>query len=58
MCISALQNFICLVNILATEGLIGYASDSLVFIFLPWYNGCSYALYANNCFWIELKNQN
>ena len=46
---------ICQVIIWTPEGPISYASESLIVIFLPWYNCCVYVLNGNKMFlnWIE-----
>ena len=48
---------ICQVIIWTPEGPISYASESLIVIFLPWYNWYVYVLNGNKMFlnWIELK---
>ena len=48
---------ICQVIIWTPEGPISYASESLIVIFLPWYNCCVYVLNGNKMFlnWIELN---
>ena len=48
---------ICQVIIWTPEGPISYASESLIVIFLPWYNCYVYVLNGNKMFlnWIELK---
>ena len=51
------HNCICQVMIWTPEGPISYASESLIVIFLPWYNCCVYVLNDNKMFlnWIEKK---
>ena len=46
---------ICQVIIWTPEGPISYASESLIVIFLPWYNCCVYVLNGNKMFlnWID-----
>ena len=48
---------ICQVIIWTPEGPISYASESLIVIFLPWYNCYVYVLNGNKMFlnWIELN---
>ena len=41
---------ICQVKIWTPEGPISYASESLIVIFLPWYNCCVYVLNGNKMF--------
>ena len=52
------HNYICQVIIWTPEGPISYASESLIVIFLPWYNCCEYVLNGNKMFlnWIELDD--
>ena len=49
---------ICQVIIWTPEGPISYASESLIVIFLPWYNCYVYVLNGNKMFlnWIENWN--
>ena len=51
------HNCICQVIIWTPEGPISYASESLIVIFLPWYNCCVYVLNGNKMLlnWIELN---
>ena len=44
------HNCICQVIIWTPEGPISYASESLIVIFLPWYNCCVYVLNGNKMF--------
>ena len=48
---------ICQVIIWTPEGPISYASESLIVIFLPWYNCYAYDLNGNKMFlnWIEMQ---
>ena len=49
---------ICQVIIWTPEGPISYASESLIVIFLPWYNCYVYVLNGNKMFlnWIEIED--
>ena len=51
------HNCICQVIIWTPERPISYASESLIVIFLPWYNCCVYVLNGNKMFlnWMELN---
>ena len=58
---------ICQVIIWTPEGPISYASESLIVIFLPWYNCCVYVLNGNKMFlnffekkkkWVSLGSGN
>ena len=46
---------ICQVIIWTPEGSISYAPESLIVIFLPWYNCFVYVLNGNKMFWIEIE---
>ena len=48
--IGTMHSCICQVIIWTPEGPISYASESLIVIFLPWYNCCVYVLNGNKMF--------